>query len=363
MSIEIIGLLVVLILVLVLPFCFKKVEHNLEIFLFVMGILSVIISGVLNLQLLEEIAKDINLYIITGAVLIAGFLFKFTKKKINNFISYVQNKLPEPVLIFLIVVVLGFISSVITAIIAALILVEIVQGLHITHKAKIRLTIITCFSIGLGAILTPAGEPIAVVVTSNMKQSFWYLFSLLNFWIIFGVLAFGIFGGIYISKISKVAKDATISLDGEKVIKDLDVVDIVEETNKDILIRAGKVFLFVIALILLGNGFKLMIDKYVAGLNNVFLYWANIISAILDNATLASAEISKTMDPFKVKAILLGLLISGGMLIPGNIPNIISAGKLKIKSKEWAKFGIPVGLVTLTIYCILLFVFKLGQIK
>ena len=48
-----------------------------------------------------------------------------------------------------------------------------------------------------------------------------------------------------------------------------------------------------------------------------------------------------------IKAILLGLLISGGMLIPGNIPNIIAAGKLNITSLEWARFGVPVGLIAM----------------
>jgi predicted cation transporter len=41
----------------------------------------------------------------------------------------------------------------------------------------------------------------------------------------------------------------------------------------------------------------------------------------------------------------LGLLISGGMLIPGNIPNIISAHSLHIKSTEWARLGVPLGLI------------------
>jgi predicted cation transporter len=45
-----------------------------------------------------------------------------------------------------------------------------------------------------------------------------------------------------------------------------------------------------------------------------------------------------------VRAILLGLLISGGMLIPGNIPNIISACKMQIGTREWAQIGIPLGL-------------------
>jgi predicted cation transporter len=44
------------------------------------------------------------------------------------------------------------------------------------------------------------------------------------------------------------------------------------------------------------------------------------------------------------------------MLIPGNIPNIIAAGKLNITSKEWASFGVPVGLITMAIYFVILFV-------
>lgn len=60
----------------------------------------------------------------------------------------------------------------------------------------------------------------------------------------------------------------------------------------------------------------------------------NMVSLILDNAALAFAEIGPSLHILQIKAALLGLLISGGMLIPGNIPNIISAGKLKIRSSE-----------------------------
>jgi predicted cation transporter len=38
------------------------------------------------------------------------------------------------------------------------------------------------------------------------------------------------------------------------------------------------------------------------------------------------------------------------MLIPGNIPNIVSAGALKIGSAQWAKTGLPMGLILLGIY-------------
>jgi predicted cation transporter len=79
-------------------------------------------------------------------------------------------------------------------------------------------------------------------------------------------------------------------------------------------------------------------------------------SAVLDNATLAAAEISVKMTETQVKAVLMGLLISGGMMIPGNIPNIISAGKLRIKSSEWIKLGLPLGIALMIVYYIAIFV-------
>ncbi|MGB4043751.1 MAG: DUF1646 family protein, partial [Thermacetogeniaceae bacterium] len=62
------------------------------------------------------------------------------------------------------------------------------------------------------------------------------------------------------------------------------------------------------------------------------------------------------MSGLQIEAILMGLLVSGGMLIPGNIPNIISAGKLNITSSEWARLGVPLGLALLIIYYLILFV-------
>ena len=94
------------------------------------------------------------------------------------------------------------------------------------------------------------------------------------------------------------------------------------------------------ALEMIGSGFKPIVDNYILNLGGPFLYWINMSSAVLDNATLAAAEISSKMSQQKINAVLIGLLVSGGMMIPGNIPNIISAGKLKIKSKEWIKLGV-----------------------
>jgi predicted cation transporter len=54
----------------------------------------------------------------------------------------------------------------------------------------------------------------------------------------------------------------------------------------------------------------------------------------------------------------MGLLIAGGILIPGNIPNIIVAGRLSIGSKEWAKQAIPLGLILMLGYFVVLFLFR-----
>ncbi|HZH82639.1 MAG TPA: DUF1646 family protein, partial [Phototrophicaceae bacterium] len=127
-----------------------------------------------------------------------------------------------------------------------------------------------------------------------------------------------------------------------------------EEKLSEVFIRAAKVYLFVMALIFLGAGFKPLIDSYLLKLPSQILFWVNMISAILDNATLAAAEIGPSLSTAQIKSALLGLLVSGGMLIPGNIPNIIAAHALHIKSTEWAKLGFPLGLVIMIVAAALL---------
>ena len=68
------------------------------------------------------------------------------------------------------------------------------------------------------------------------------------------------------------------------------------------------------------------------------------LSAVVDNAALTAAEIGPAVSRAQQRAILMGLLISGGMLIPGNIPNIVAAHRLRIGSREWARVGLTVGL-------------------
>ena len=84
------------------------------------------------------------------------------------------------------------------------------------------------------------------------------------------------------------------------------------------------------------------------------LFWLNTISAVVNNSTLAVVEIGPTLSVNQQRAALLGLLISGGMLFPGNIANIVAASRLRIGSHEWAKIGVPMGIAMLGIYFALL---------
>jgi predicted cation transporter len=128
------------------------------------------------------------------------------------------------------------------------------------------------------------------------------------------------------------------------------------EPVSHIALRAFKVYIFVMALVLLGTGFKPLIDSHISKMPAPLLYWVNMTSAVLDNATLAAAELGPRMSAAQVKGIIMGIIISGGMLIPGNIPNIIAASKLRISSRTWAVAGLPFGLVLMAVYYAILYI-------
>src|SRR5699024_12354838 len=94
------------------------------------------------------------------------------------------------------------------------------------------------------------------------------------------------------------------------------------ESYTEIVVRSLKIYLFVMALTFLGAGFQPFIEKYLLDLNPLILYWINMVSAVLDNATLAEAEISLDMGQTMIRDIMRGLIISGGMMIPDDIPYI-----------------------------------------
>jgi predicted cation transporter len=149
------GLAVVMAVVLLGPFLVKKVEEELEAFLFVMGIASVSISRLWSWHLVHEaLIEPIK---ISVAVLVAGLGFRIIRPKIRQWTNLAVRKLGYGAVFFILVAGLGLLSSVITAIIAALILAEVMSALKLLRNFEVKLVIVACFSIGLGAALTPLG--------------------------------------------------------------------------------------------------------------------------------------------------------------------------------------------------------------
>ena len=344
------GLVAVVVVVMVLPFTVKKIEENLEPFFLVMGVVSVSISGLWSWELGKEALKapvtigslPIGIF---QVVLVFGLLLYFFNKPFRNAILSLSKKLGPKVFIFLFIAVLGLISSVISVIVTAVILAEVIAALPFTKSDKIKMTVVTCFAVGLGAGLTPVGEPLSTILVHKLAgppydADFFFLMKHFGIYIVPGVLAIAIFGAMYV---------------GRKASSRAEAVDLeYSETLRGSLMRAIKVFIFIAALILLGEGLKPLIIWYLDKISPEGLYWINTLSAVLDNATLTAVEIGPTMALSQIISATMALLIAGGMLIPGNIPNIVAAGRLKISMKEWAKIGIPIGIVLMLTYFVAL---------
>jgi predicted cation transporter len=339
---------ILFLLILALPVFVKRVEHHLELFLLAVGCTSLVFSHIFGPEPLISLSLIESAFLepvkLTIATLVFGLAFRSIRDPLKRTIVNVELKLGPRFFAFLVIFVLGLLSSVITAIIAALILCEIVSAINLDKKYETRLVIFACFSIGMGAALTPIGEPLSTIAVAKLRggalgENFLALLRMFGLLIVPGIFFVSVVGGF---------------LRGIQVTRSESLVEDMPETFAHIALRALKVYVFVMALVLLGEGFKPIIDLYIAKMSAPVLYWANITSAILDNATLAAAELSPAMTVAQVKGIIMGLVISGGMLIPGNIPNIIVAHKLKISSRDWAVVGVPLGLVIMVVYFIIL---------
>lgn len=334
-----IGLFTILLLTMTMPFLSKSVERHLEAFLLFSGVCSALLSDTLNESLVRKAIQEPLLLTVT--VIAAGLFMCFFSKGVINLVMFLQCKLSSRLLVFLVVVFLGLSASIVTAIIASLVFVEFLKMLDLTRRKLVNLSVIGCYSIGMGASLTPIGEPLAAIAASKLEVSFFFLFQTLGYYVIPAVLFFGVIAA-FVVPCSPIVKNKEIHSKNRSIA----IIAVMS--------KAFRVYLFMTALIFLGTGLEPMIERFLLPLDYRLLYWFNMISAVLDNATLTAAEINKNMSCEQIRAIILGLLVSGGMLIPGNIPNIIIANNLGIRSKEWANMGVPFGLVFAAFYFVLL---------
>jgi predicted cation transporter len=366
-----VGLVIIALLVLILPFLVKWCEHNLELFFLIMGILAVSVSTLFghNLWNGQLIIEALKAPVMIGSlpigifqvVLIFGLLIHFFNKPFYRAVDSLVTKISVRFFVFLLIVILGIISSVISVIVSAVVLSEIAAALPVDRGDRIKVVVAACFAVGLGAVLTPLGEPMSTILIQRLSgppynAGFSWAISHFAVFVVPACFAMGIFGafGIGTRKPQNIVAEAANNPAAVPPVADEQSITGYSETLRSVVMRAVKVFGFVSALVLLGAGLQPLIEWFLVKVPALALYWINMISAVLDNATLTAIEINAQMALPKIIAVVMGLLIAGGMLIPGNIPNIVAAGRLKISMKEWAKLGIPIGIVMMAVFFVIL---------
>ncbi|HEX4209460.1 MAG TPA: DUF1646 family protein [Candidatus Binataceae bacterium] len=323
----------ILLVLLIGPLVLAPIEHNFEPFCFLIGLVAVTFSRSWSLSLLAHAGSEPLL--ITTAVIVAGLIFARIRVPLDTAFTRLRANVPRAILTGVAIAAIALLSSVVTAIVAALLLTEAVRLLRFDSSKRVTVTVLGCFAIGMGAALTPIGEPLATLVVNGLHLGFGDLFGLLVPFVLPGVAAFGLCAG-WIARGSYEETTSTI-------------VGAAPETPLTAVIQGLKVYIFVAGLVLVSHAYEPLANRYVPMLSTAALYWINILSAALDNATLVAVEMHH-MPLERAREILLSLLIAGGMLIPGNIPNIVSAGTLRIGSLAWARRGVPIGLAALGIY-------------
>jgi predicted cation transporter len=289
------------------------------------GLVTACIMGQLNTTLVWAALSEPLLF--TLAVLAFGATFRLLRDYLDQLFSRVIQILDPRIVCFCLLIVLGFLAGFITPVVSALVFVEAISLLRCDRWVESAATVFACFAIGFGAGLTPLGMPGIAVVLRSLHAGFWYLAHLLGPFIVAGVI---------------LAALPTLFLPFASN-RPVEVAEEKDSWSLVLLIRPGKVYIFIAGLIALSDGLRPLVDAYIHRLPNGLLFWMNTISAVVNNSTLAAVEIGPSLSMNQQRAAFLGLLISGGALVTGNIPNIVAASRLGITSREWAAIGLGTG--------------------
>ena len=326
----------VIVVVLLGPVFIEAIEQNLELFFLLVGVLTACIMGQFSAAIGWAALSEPLPF--TLAVLFFGAIFRLLRDYFDQLLRRVIRLLDARILCFCLAILLGFLAAFITPVVSALVFVEAISLLHCDRGSEIAATVFACFAIGFGAGLTPLGMPGIAVVLRSLHADFWYLTHLLGAFIVVGVLLAAV-PTLFLPFSSSKPLDAAVERDSWTLV---------------LLIRPGKVYVFIVGLVALSDGLRPLVDAYIHRLPNGLLFWMNTISAVVNNSTLAAVEIGPSLTMNQQRAALLGLLVSGGALVTGNIPNIVAASRLGITSREWAKIGLGTGALFLMLCFVVL---------
>ena len=329
---------------LVWPLKSKWVENHLELFLLILGAAAVTISGMWSKEFIyDALNSPVNVAFI---VLVVSIIFNYYSRYIFR-VLFILFRFFEPKYSFAILVfLLGITSSVFSVTVAALVLAEVLQVVNLEREQTVKVTVYACYAIGLGAVLLPLAEPLGLVIYKELaagphQADFFFVLKHFFWWTM--------------PAISLMALAAGYTVRNANAQVELHIREDKEDT-RSMLRRTWHIYLFVAALTLISTGLRPFADATIARLSGKILFWANSVSVIIDNATLAAIEITPDVTIPNLMYMVIGLAAFGSMLIQGNLPNIVAAEKLGIKSREWARVAVPTGLVLMSGYFVALWI-------
>ena len=342
--IKTILLAIVVVNLLIWPLVSKWVENHLEVFLLLVGAAAVTIAGGWSHKFIyQTLNAPVNVAFI---VLVVSVIFNYYSRYIFRVLfilfRYLEPQYSFAVLVFL----LGMTSSIFSVTVAALVLAEVLQVVNLERDQTVKVTVYACYAIGMGAVLLPLAEPLGLVIYNELaagphKADFFFMLRHFFWWIMPAIALMALAAG-YAVRNANTQVQLHIRED--------------KEDYKSMLRRTWHIYMFVAALHLISTGLRPFAQHTIAHLSGKILFWANSASVIIDNATLAAIEVTPNVSLPDLMFMVIGLAAFGSMLIQGNLPNIVAAEKLGIKSREWARVAVPAGLVLMSGYFVSLWI-------
>lgn len=239
-----IGLIPILLAVLFGPLLSKRIERNLEAFLFLMGVCAVAVSRSWHIGFVEEAIQEPIIVGIVLSVLAVGLIAHYLRPQ---FLQGINDTLSDGItmkVIFLeIVIVLGLSAAIITPILPFFVLVEAVNHLPITRRTRASITVLGCVSIFLGAALFLVEGPSSIIATTKIQGAFpsagLMPLELQSLYILLSILALGLI---------------SIFFAGEKAsVKEIQTSE--NLAHKNVAMWGARVCMFAGALLLVGAAF------------------------------------------------------------------------------------------------------------
>lgn len=310
------------------PLLSKPIEEKVEWLSLGLGVFALTASwSWTERAVIQALARAASL---SGALVAGALFFSLAHAPLRRLLGRLCARFGARPAVAAAVALSGLATPFVTAGVAVLLLVEVLAALPLEEVRRKEAAVLGCCAIGLGAGLSAVGGPAAAVLLAKLSGAAYpvtgpFLFVLVGPWLVPGIVGLALGAAVLCGR----------ALDGAQPRPE----DPFSLWN--LLVLTGRLFVFTVGLVLLGEGLTPLIERTFQGLHPAALYWANAAAAFTDNAALVAVEISPAMSQDQLRHAFLGALTSGGALLAGDPPNLVAAHKLDISARDWARVGVP----------------------